>query len=197
MRTALATITAAVLAAGCAGPTVVNTDEAAPAPTTTTTAAPSPGPRDNRLLVDASAYAVRDEGGRVIGYFFTTPSRRWNCAILPRTSAGCQAAGGAALTVAGAPTAVPGPGGAPVRPTAVVVEREGPAHLAAPGEPRYRPTGGPAAELGFGRILAAAGFRCNVTEAHGISCLSESSGAGFTFDGETFEPVYTDIAPSA
>ena len=40
-------------------------------------------------------------------YYFATPSGRWQCAILPREKAGCQATGGGALSVAGAPDTVP------------------------------------------------------------------------------------------
>ncbi len=43
---------------------------------------------------------------------------------------------------------------------------------------------GPATVLPFNRILAVAGFRCNVQEATGISCMSELTGKGFTFSAE-------------
>ena len=55
---------------------------------------------------------------------------------------------------------------------------------------------GPANSLQFNRILAAAGFRCNVQES-GVSCLSESSGKGFTFSAEGFTPQYTDVPAGA
>ena len=53
---------------------------------------------------------------------------------------------------------------------------------------------GPAATLPFGRVLMVAGFRCNVQEATGISCASETSARGFTFSADGYLPVYTDVA---
>jgi hypothetical protein len=46
-------------------------------------------------------------------------------------------------------------------------------------------------------ILAAAGFRCNVQEATGVSCLSEFSDKGFTFSADGFAPQYTDFPMDA
>ena len=51
--------------------------------------------------------------------------------------------------------------------------------------------------LPFNRILAVAGFRCNVQESSGISCLSETSGAGFTFSAEEYATSYVDVPPDA
>ncbi len=45
----------------------------------------------------------------------------------------------------------------------------------------------------FNKILAAAGFRCNVQETAGVSCLSEFSGKGFTFSADGVAPQYTDV----
>ena len=47
--------------------------------------------------------------------------------------------------------------------------------------------------MAFNKILAVAGFRCNVQEQHGVSCLSELSGKGFTFSADGFVPQYTDV----
>lgn len=55
----------------------------------------------------------------------------------------------------------------------------------------------PAAELPFNRILAVAGFRCNIQEATGLSCQSELSGKGFTFSADGFTPSYTDVPATA
>ena len=55
---------------------------------------------------------------------------------------------------------------------------------------------GPAKVLQFNRILAAAGFRCNVQES-GVSCLSELSGKGFTFSADGYTPQYTDVPADA
>ena len=46
------------------------------------------------------------------------------------------------------------------------------------------------------KILAAAGFRCNVQES-GVSCQSETSGKGFTFSAKGYTPQYTDVPANA
>lgn len=186
-----------VLLTGCAGPTVVTTDEAAPSPSARPAAPPTgPARPSNALLVDASEYASRVDG-RVVGYFFRSPSGRWSCAILPRRQVGCQSTAGSTLPIAGVPDRVSDDAGKPARPTAIVIDRSGAAHFAAPAEPIFRPATGTADQLAFDRILAAAGFRCNVQEQSGVSCLSEASGQGFTFATDGYTLTYTDVRPSA
>jgi hypothetical protein len=51
---------------------------------------------------------------------------------------------------------------------------------------------GPAKALPFNKILAAAGFRCNVQQAS-VACLSESTGNGFTFSADGYTLSYTDV----
>jgi hypothetical protein len=51
--------------------------------------------------------------------------------------------------------------------------------------------------LPFNRILAVAGFRCNVQESAGVACMSEISGKGFTFSQDGFVPQYTDVPANA
>ncbi|WP_234790391.1 hypothetical protein [Mycolicibacterium fortuitum] len=70
-------------------------------------------------LVNAAEYAI-DVNGRK-AYYFSTPSGRWQCAILPRDRAGCQPAGGAAMAVTGAPETVPDPTGGTAAPNALVL----------------------------------------------------------------------------
>lgn len=82
-------------------------------------------------------------------------------------------------------------------PNAVVVPREGDARFVALEQPEFALKPGPAKVLPFNRILAAAGFRCNVQEATGVSCLSEFSGKGFTFSPDGFAPRYTDVPVGA
>ena len=72
------------------------------------------------------------------GYYFATPSGRWRCAILPRDKAGCQATGGA-LSITGAPDAVPDADGGEAPPNAMVVEPEGDAHFAALDAAQFTP----------------------------------------------------------
>lgn len=183
----------ALLLPGCTGPTVVNTEQTAsrpPAPA----AAPAPSTRpSNAHLANAFGYAVPIDGAT--GYAFTTPSGRWQCVIIPRTRAACGKAGGSgtALGITGAPEDVPGPDGDTAAPTAILVDRSGDPQFAALPAPSV--TDAPV--LPFNRILAVAGFRCNVQEATGISCLSELTGKGFTFSADGYTAGYTDVPADA
>ncbi|WP_422746767.1 hypothetical protein ACN27E_04105 [Mycobacterium sp. WMMD1722] len=180
--------------AGCTTPTIVNNDEPRPEPAAqpTTTAAPA---RNSTNLVNAFDYGVPVDG--VTRYFFTTPSGRWQCAIVPRVRAGCQAAGGADLDFPGTPESVPGPDGEPTAPNVIEISRDGDTAFAAVEGTPFEPEPGPANVLQFNQILAAAGFRCNVQEASGISCLSERSGKGFAFSTEAFTPQYLEVPAGA
>jgi hypothetical protein len=186
-------LAAAVLAA-CSGPAVVTTDEARPS-ASAPRAAPPQAPLNNSNLANAFYFGAPVDGRTQ--YFFTTPSGRWECAIVPRVQAGCQAAGGAELSMEGAPDTVADAAGEQTTPNAIVVSRDGePAFMALDDEP-FAPDGATAAVLQFNQILVVAGFRCNVQEAFGISCLSERSGRGFTFSAEDYVPRYTDVPAGA
>ncbi|WP_099022508.1 hypothetical protein [Mycolicibacterium palauense] len=176
-------------------PAVVNTEGVSdyiPEPSTTALPAPD-GPPGNDRLLDASEFYATSDG--LTAYFFTTPSMSWRCAIVPHTLAGCQAAGGRAnLGVPGQPDTVTDTDGEQKAPNAIVV--------AATGEPRFtvldgeefRLVPGPPRPVDFGQVLAAAGFRCNVGDA-GISCASETTGKGFTFDADGYRFAYTEAPP--
>jgi hypothetical protein len=192
--TLIATVSAALAMAGCTGDSVVNTDESAPTSAAAAPAAPEGPPPSNAHLVNAFHYGAPVDGRT--RYFFTTPSGRWQCAIVARERAGCQAASGS-LSITGAPETVPDATGEPTAPTAVLVEREGDARFVAQEQPEFGLEPGPANVLPFNRILAVGGFRCNVQEAVGISCLSERSGRGFSFSDEGFAPQYTDVPAGA
>ena len=143
-------------------------------------------PTSNARLVNAFDYV--GQVGEITGYYFTTPSGKWRCAILAHTKAGCQAASGwqSGLGVEGEPDST----------NAIVVDRDGDPQFVALEQPEFWLQPGPANSLQFNRILAAAGFRCNVQES-GVSCLSETSGKGFTFSAEGFTPRYTDVPAGA
>lgn len=188
-------IAVAVLGASCSGARIVNTGDPPAATPASTSTTPSPPPSSNAHLANAFDYVPQ---GRA-GYFFTTPSGRWACAIVTRVKAGCQSAAksGSALGITGEPESVPSAAGEPTTPNAIVVNREGDAQFVALEEPEFLLEFGPANVLPFNRILAAAGFRCNVQEQFGVSCVSEVSGKGFTFSAEGFTPQYTDVPPNA
>ena len=189
MRTV--TVIAAAVAltvAGCTTETVVNTGQWETTPTETSTA-PSLPPTNPALLANAFDFVEHPNGQAA--YYFSTPSGRWQCAILPRDKAGCQARGGA-LSIAGAPDTVPNAGGEETPPDAIIIEPEGDAHFAAVDAAAFTPPE-PANVLPFNRTLVVARFRCNIQEASGVSCLSEQSGAGFTFSADGYVPQYTEV----
>jgi hypothetical protein len=180
-----AIVAVALLAAGCSGERVVTTDEP-PAHTATPTSSPAPSaPPNNFHLVDAFDYVAHVNG--TASYYFTTPSGKWRCAILPRAKAGCQSASRwqSGLGIPGEPEV-----------NAIVIEREGDPRFVSLEQPEFWLNPGPANTLQFNRILAAAGFRCNVQES-GVSCLSELSGKGFTFSAEGYTPQYTEVPANA
>jgi hypothetical protein len=194
---ALVCATGAVVAlcVGCSDPQIINTDDHPPAgqlPTTTTVA-----PLSGTHLVNAFDYVSYPAAGT--RYFFTTPSGRWACAIVPHVEAGCQPASGAqsGMGITGEPDTVTDVAGNPVPPNALVVERDADARFVALESPDFTPEdAAPAKVLPFNRTLAAAGFRCNVQES-GVSCMSEATGKGFTFSDDGVVPRYTDVPADA
>jgi len=184
----------AALTAACAPGPVVNTgDTSARTEPTASTPAP-PTPADNLHL--ANAYDFFASSGDQSGYYFTTPSGRWRCAILPHTQAGCQSASGSAMSVPGAPDSVTTAAGKSSAPNAMVIDNTGDAHFAWLQPSEFSPVPGPAKVLEFNRVLDAAGFRCNVQDA-GVSCLSELTVKGFTFSPDGYTLQYNDVPDNA
>ena len=152
------------------------------------TAAPPPL-SSNVHLVNAFDYVARV--GDTTGYYFTTPSGKWRCAILTRTNAGCQASSGwqSGLGIPGEPDSVPDAAGQATTPNAIAIDDDGDPQFVAIAQPEFWLAPGPAKVLQFNRILAAAGFRCNVQES-GVSCQSETSGKGFTFSAQGYTAIH-------
>jgi hypothetical protein len=175
----------AILAAGCADGPIINTPEP-PAQTGSAAPAAPSTPASNAHLANAFDYV--GHVGDTTGYYFTTPSGKWRCAILTHLKAGCQAASSwqSGLGVPDEPEST----------NSIVVDRDGDPQFLALERPEFWLDPGPAKTLPFNRILAAAGFRCNVQES-GVSCQSEASGKGFTFSAEGFTPQYTDVPADA
>lgn len=180
---------AAALTVACASGVVVNTGERPSR--AETTASPSPTGRSDPNLVNAHDFYL--EAGDAKGYYFTTPSGKWNCAIVPRTQAGCQAAAGTRrLGIPGSPDTVRGPDGAAVTPNAITVGDESEPGFTWLDRPGFSPKSGKALTLDVNKTLAAAGFRCNVQDA-GVSCGNETTRKGFTFSATTYVPQYTPV----
>ncbi|TRW82413.1 hypothetical protein FK535_13580 [Mycolicibacterium sp. 018/SC-01/001] len=180
--------------AACTGPTVITTDDTVTAPPASPSAPETTRP-SNVHLANAFTYAIPGAADGTTVYAFTTPSGRWQCQITPRTQASCGKAGttATAIGITGAPDEVPAADGETATPTALLVDRTGaPQFAALPASTIDDPP-----VLPFNRILAVAGFRCNVQEASGVSCLSELSGKGFTFSADGFTTAYTDVPADA
>ena len=191
---AITLISAALLTVtGCSAERVVNTGEWEPVTSSTTPAAPPLPPTNPAHLANAFDFVQNPDGQAA--YYFSTPSGRWRCAILPRDKAGCQATGGT-LNVAGAPDTVTDSAGDEAPPNAIVIEPQGAPHFAALDGAAFAPPE-PANVLPFNRTLIVARFRCNIQESAGVSCLSEESGAGFTFSADGFVPQYTEVPLNA
>ncbi|KUI01046.1 hypothetical protein AU189_11900 [Mycolicibacterium acapulense] len=185
---------AAILVAGCSAERIVTTDEPFVASPTLTTAEPPAPPPTSAHLVDAFDYVARPAGSAA--YYFTTPSGRWSCAVVPRDKAGCQSATSpqSSMNITGEPDTVDNGAGEQAAPNAIVIERDGEPRFVALEQPEF--VLDDAKVLEFNRILAVAGFRCNVQEA-GVSCMSEATGNGFTFAPEGFQPRYTEVPANA
>ncbi len=194
MRT-ITLISAALLAVtGCSGERVVNTGEWETVTATSTSVAPQLPPIDPAHMANAFGYFGHPDDQPA--YYFTTPSGRWQCAILPRKMAGCQSASGA-LGIAGAPATVADATGAETVPNAIVIKPDGDAQFMVLDQPGFTLLPGPANVLPFNRTLIAARFRCNIQEATGVSCLSEQSGKGFAFSADGFQPQYSEVPVDA
>lgn len=193
MRVVWAVLAAAALG-GCSSGAVINTgDTPSRTPTPTSTAVPQ---FSTVNLVNAADYAITVNGRT--GYYFTTPSGRWQCAILPRDRAGCESSSGlsARLPISGAPDVMVD--GEATAPNAIAVDRDHDAGFLALEEPLFSVDPSSEAQtttetLPFGKALAVAGFRCNVQEETGVSCVRELTGKGFTFSGDGYTLGYTDV----
>jgi len=183
-------VAVALLAAtGCSSPISVSNDtnqQLPPAPAPTSSTRPS-----NDKLVNAFDYYARTDEDNA-GYYFVSPSGSWRCVIVPRIWAGCQSSGGG-LGVAGAPQTVTDDAGQSVAPNSILIRTEGDPQFASVKADLFKPPTGAAKKLPFNKILAAAGFRCNVQQEAGISCVSEETNQGFTFSASGASWQYTDV----
>jgi hypothetical protein len=188
-RVLIAVVALAVV--GCSHVKIVNTGES-PTPTGPAPWTAPPVPASNANLANAFDYFAESNGQRA--YYFTTPSGKWRCAIVPHTKAGCQSAANSqsSMGIPGQPATVINATGESKPPNAILVDFEGDAHFAVLDQPELSLVGGTAKALPLNMILAAAGFRCNV-QASGVSCLSDATGKGFTFSADGFTLSYSDV----
>lgn len=175
----------------CSNPIVTTKDtdqQTAPPAAPTSTTRPS-----NDKLVNAFDFYTRTDDIHS-GYYFTSPSGSWRCVIVPRTWAGCQSSSGTGrIAVEGAPDTVTDSSGDSVAPNSIVVHTQDDPQFASVPADQFKPPSGTTKTLPFNKILAAAGFRCNVQQEVGISCVSEETQKGFTFSSTGATWQYTDV----
>ena len=130
--------------------------------------------------------AVPDEfaGAQPRSYYFTSPSGKFECAILVQDESvvGCHGE-----IPAGAPR-VPG-SGAPdtmVAPNSIRVAGDAAASFASIGDPQFHRFDGAATVLAYGQVLAVNGFTCSVDEQAGVTCESPAE-HGFTVSDAAYE----------
>jgi len=187
---ALAALLASATLTGCDS-SVVNTKDAAPPVETQTTPTSTARP-SNEKLANAFDYYVNTDANT--GYYFVSPSGSWRCVIVPLSWVGCQSANSAArIGIAGAPQTVTNDDGKAVPPNAIVARTQGDPEFASIPADQFKPATGTAKTLPFNKILAAAGFRCNIQQQVGVSCMSEEGQTGFTFANDKFSWQYTDV----
>ncbi|WP_207890909.1 hypothetical protein [Rhodococcus sp. Eu-32] len=155
------------------------------APTTTTTSSTAPTTTSKAPpTADASAYE-----GQPGFYFFTSPSGKFECAIVvTETSvAGCHGdfpPTAPRVEGSGAP-------GSTVAPNTVELTAGSPARFLSSGDPRFHRFDGPARALAYGETLAVPGsgesngLSCRVDEKAGVSCRDQV-GHGFTVSDSAF-----------
>ncbi|MGW0177271.1 hypothetical protein ACWDUM_25900 [Rhodococcus sp. NPDC003322] len=146
--------------------------------TTTTSAAPRTTTRTQPTTTSTAPAAQVAEymGGASGSYYFTSPSSKFECAVVtaPNPVAGCHG-----KLPATAPQ-VPAPGGpGTMAPNAIRVTAAGPGEFAATGDPAFHRFDGTAKALPYGSALRVQGFTCTVDEHTGVTCAS-AAGHGFT-----------------
>lgn len=137
---------------------------------------------------DARAYFANSGG--INGYYFTTPTGRWHCAIIVGGDphmAGCQPATntGAGIGVKGAPTVESNYSHKQVPPDTILIERGSEPRFAVLRQAVFRLAPQEAKVLPYNTSLSADGFTCTARDS-GVSCADDASRKGFTFSTEGF-----------
>lgn len=189
---ATAAVTVALIGTGCSSGRVVTTDDAPPATPSNTSPTPTTVTHATNDYL-ANAFDFYAQSASKSGYYFTTPSKRWVCAIFPREKVGCQSSKGSTIPIKGAPRTVVDAQGDDSAPNAIQVDQVDDVQFASLTSPGFDLVPGPAAVLPLNKVLIAAGFRCNAQEKSGVSCASELTGKGFTFSADGYTLQYTDL----
>lgn len=205
---ALLVVWAALTTASCANQvTPTGPDKDALSASATSTPAEAAPDRDATTLVPAlvDPAGFQYTSGGQAGYFFTTPSGLWRCAILTASAqsgadtqmAGCQPKTSTDIDVEDAPLVADHGSDNLVRPNAILVNRTDDPRFARLSQALFWRTDGTTPVLPYGQTLSTDGFSCNVQET-GVSCRSDTSTRGFSFSTHGFDYRYVEaLAPQA
>lgn len=187
----LAVVGCAALLGGCAksvdGSAAPTAEQAAPTttvaqPPRTTTPTPTTTTTTTSTSTAPAAQVAEYMGGESGSYYFTTPSSKFECAVVtaPHPVAGCHG------TLPGTAPRVSSPAGSgTTTPNAIRVGADGPGEFAATGDPAFHRFDGTAKVLPYGSPLRVQGFTCTVDEHTGVTCAS-ASGHGFTVSDSAY-----------
>lgn len=177
-RAAAVVVLAAVVgltltACGSTPPTASTSTATVTSTETSSATTPSTKTTTTDPTVDSARYA---SGGN---YYFTSPSKKWNCGIIVTTTiarAGCHGPFSADVPTVPStsdPTTL-------VRPNTVYVVNDGqPARFQHRGDPAYSPDSRATQPLPYGAALSVGPITCSVDEQRGVSC-DVADGHGFT-----------------
>ncbi|MFD4292832.1 hypothetical protein ACFWQG_06385 [Rhodococcus sp. NPDC058532] len=166
---------------GAAGPAAEQ-----PGPGTTTAPAPAATTTRSTSVTPSAAPAaqVADYLGEAGGsYYFTSPSGKFECAVItaPTPVAGCHG------SLPGTAPRVPAPSGPGTTiPNAIRVVTGEPGEFVSTGDPAFHRFDGPAKALPYGSPLRVQGFTCTVDRRAGVTCES-GSGHGFTVSDVSYD----------
>ncbi|MFF0818417.1 hypothetical protein ACFYVR_25210 [Rhodococcus sp. NPDC003318] len=160
----------------------------APVPATqtpATTAQPSPTTRTTTAVTTTAAPAAQAAeymGNENGSYYFTSPSGKFECAVVtaPAPVAGCH--GQFPSDAPAVPTAG-GSGTASANAIRVTAGKAGEFFNA--GDPAFHRFDGPAKALPYGSPLRVQGFTCTVDQGSGVTCES-GTGHGFTVSDSAY-----------
>ncbi|MFC9790887.1 hypothetical protein [Rhodococcus sp. NPDC127528] len=174
---------AVVLTAAC-GTTVGGNASPTAEPMATSTPPATPPTRTAAPTTTKAVPAaqVADYAGTQAGsYYFTSPSSKFECAIVTARQpvAGCHGAfppNAPQVKGSGAP--------GPVTPNSIRVAADRPGEFFSAGDPAFHRFDGTAKVLPYGSPLRVQGFTCTVDERTGVTC--ETAGHGFTVSDNAF-----------
>lgn len=149
-----------------------------PATTSISTRTPAPATTSTPPAAQAAEYAGTETGS----YYFTSPSGKFECAVItaPTPVAGCHG-----TLPSSAPRVPAASGTGTTTPNSIRVTASGPGRFVESGDPAFHRFDTPATPLPYGSPLRVQGFTCSVDERAGVTCVS-TAGNGFTVSDSAY-----------